>query len=172
MDSVTNPDALLVDARKSKQFARLALSEDGKISEKQALIHSRLGHPGRRQFNYCVENMDMNDLKLKKKDELLHDKCEVCIRAKQVKKQTHSPVPRAKRPLQRVYMDFWGPNRDGAGDEKYYLSLIDDCTRFSWLFVTTDRKAENVIMILDIWSRAVERQAGQVLLVIRTDNAM
>lgn len=69
-------------------------------------------------------------------------------------------------------MDFWGPNRDGAGEEKYYLSLIDDCTRFSWLFVTTDRKTENVELILDIWIRVFERQTGRVLLVIKTDNAL
>ena len=138
LHSVKDVNALLVDVKKSKQFAHLALSEDEKILEKQLLIHSCLGHPGCQQFNYCVENMDMVDLKLKKKDELLHDNCEICIQAKQVKKQNHSPIPRARNPLQRVYMDFWGPNRDGAGEEKYYLSLIDDCTCFSWLFVTAD----------------------------------
>ena len=171
LHSVKYANALLVDARKSKQHARLALSADEQISRKQELIHSRLGHPGRRRFNYCVESMDMSNLKLDKRDRLLHDNCEICIRAKQVKKQNHSPVPRAKQPLQRVYMDFWGPNRESSGMEKYYLSLIDDCTRYSWLFVTPDRKSDNVILTLDVWLRVVERQTGQVLLVIRTDNA-
>ena len=171
LHSVKHANALLVDARKSKQHARLALSADEQISRKQELIHSRLGHPGRRRFNYCVESMDMSNLKLDKRDRLLHDNCEICIRAKQVKKQNHSPVPRAKQPLQRVYMDFWGPNRESSGMEKYYLSLIDDCTRYSWLFVTPDRKSDNVILTLDVWLRVVERQTGQVLLVIRTDNA-
>lgn len=65
LHSVNNMNALLVDAQKSKQFARLALSENGEVSEKQSLIHSRLGHPGLRRFNYCVANMDMNDLRLR-----------------------------------------------------------------------------------------------------------
>ena len=172
LHSVNHVDALLVDARKSKQYARLALSADEQISRKQELIHSRLGHPGRQRFNYCVDCMDMSDLKLDKRDRLLHDNCEICIKAKQVKKQNHSPIPRAKQPLQRVYMDFWGPNREGSGEEKYYLSLIDDYTRYSWLFVTPDRKSENVILTLDVWLKVVERQTGQVLLVIRADNAL
>lgn len=70
-----------------------------------------------------------------------------------------------------MYMDFWGPNREGAGEERYFLSLIDDCTRFSWLFIKTDRRMESVVYTLDAWLRQVERQAGQMLLVIRTDNA-
>lgn len=172
LESVKDLNSLYVDRKRRIHIVRLALTQEEKIVEKQALVHSRLGHPGRRRFNHCVESMDMNELKLDKRDTMLEDNCEICIRAKQVKKQNHKQVPRASRPLQRVYMDFWGPNRDGAGEEKYYLSLIDDCTRFSWLFVTTDRKVENVEAILNIWCQAVERQAGQVLLVIRTDNAL
>lgn len=55
--------------------------------------------------------------------------------------------------------------------KKYYLSLINNCTRYSWLFVTPDRKSDNVILTLDVWLRVVERQIDQVLLIIRTDNA-
>src|SRR5699024_9063323 len=67
---------------------------------------------------------------------------------------------------------FWGPNRDSIGDEKYYLSLIDDCTRYSWLFVKMDRKVESIIQTLDLWLKRVERQSGRMLVIIRTDNAM
>lgn len=152
LHSVKGTDALLVDAKKQKYIARFALSKESETAEKQMLIHSRLGHLGRRRFNHCVDNMDLSELKIKQQDRLLDDKCEICIRAKQVKKQNHNPVPRAMRPLQRVYMDFWGPNRDGAGEEKYYLSIVDDCTRYSWLLVTTDRRSENVELILESWT--------------------
>lgn len=46
LHSVRNMDALLVDTQKSRQFACLALSKDSKVSEKQAITHSCLGHPG------------------------------------------------------------------------------------------------------------------------------
>jgi len=76
--------------------------------------------------------MELDELKLGKRDQLLHDNCEVCAKAKKVKKQSHAPI-RARKQLERVYMDFWGPNREGMGQERYYLSLIDDCTRYSWI---------------------------------------
>ena len=95
----------------------------------------------------------------------------MCVKAKQVKLQDHIPVAKARRPLQRVYMDIWGPNRESPGGERYSLSLVDDRTRFSWLYVLDNRRFDTIQYELDIWLRRVERQAGQVLLIIRTDNA-
>lgn len=118
-----------------RQHARLALSADEEKAMKQRLIHRHLGHPGKNRFNNCVDWMDMDDLKINKRDRLLDGSCEACVKSEQVKKQSHVPISRAKRPLQRVYMDFWGPSRDSMGGEKYYLSLIDDCTRYSWMFL-------------------------------------
>lgn len=166
-------DALLVgpDVAKRTQYARIALSADEATARKQALIHCCLGHPGRRCFNDCIKMMDMNELQLEKDDKLLNDNCEVCVKAKNVKLQSHIPVSKAKRPLQRVYMDLWGPNREGSGDERYFLSLIDDCMRFSWLYVLDNRRMETIQYELEMWLRRVERQAGQTLLIIQTDNA-
>ncbi|BCR87868.1 uncharacterized protein ACHE_40432S [Aspergillus chevalieri] len=173
LHSVRHVNALFIGpkAAKRQQYARMALSADEQTRMKQELIHRRLGHAGRSRFNTCVEYMELDELKLGKRDQLLHDNCEVCAKAKKVKKQSHAPIPRARKPLERVYMDFWGPNREGIGQERYYLSLIDDCTRYSWIFIKMDRRAESVMHTLDSWLRQVERQSGKVLLVIRTDNA-
>ena len=173
LDSVKHVDALLVGpgVAKRTQYARIALSADEATAKKQALIHRRLGHPGRKRFNDCIKLMDMSELRLEKDDKLLNNNCEVCVKAKNVKLQSHIPVSKARRPLQRVYMDLWGPNREGSGDERYFLSLIDDCTRYSWLYVLDNRRSETIQYEIDMWLRRVERQAGQMLLIIRTDNA-
>jgi transposase InsO family protein len=97
--------------------------------------------------------------------------CETCIQAKSVKKQSHAKVPRASRPLKRVYMDFWGPYSKARTMKRYYLSLTDDYTRFSWVFLTKDREATTVRAILEEWLAMVEREKGTKLLTIRTDNA-
>jgi hypothetical protein len=64
--------------------------------------------------------------------------CKTCIQAKSMKRQSHMEVPRASRPLKRVYMDFWGPYSKAKTLERYYLSLTDDCTRFLWIYLTKD----------------------------------
>lgn len=174
LHSVANQDALLIKPAQRRHMQIAKRADDGGedvIERKRELIHRRLGHPGKKRFNNCLQGLDMEELALGKHDALLDDKCEVCVKSKQVKNQSHIPVPRARKPLQRVYMDFWGPNRDSIGDERYYLSLIDDCTRYSWVFIKADRKSESVVYTLESWLRQVERQSGKMLMIIRTDNA-
>ncbi|CBF84313.1 hypothetical protein AN2635.2 [Aspergillus nidulans FGSC A4] len=68
-------------------------------------------------------------------------------------------------------MDFWGPYSKAKTLERYYLSLTDDCTRFSWIYLTKDREAATVKATLEQWLALAEREKGVKLLIIRTDNA-
>lgn len=176
LDGITHMNALYVKPERARRAefvsnGRIARAHGDETERRRGLIHQRLGHPGKRRSNSCVEALNMDELKVSKRDELLDDKCEICIKAKQVKNQSHAPVPRASRPLQRVYMDFWGPNNDSIGKERYYLSLVDDCTRVSWVYIKESRKSELVQGTLETWLRQVERETGKMLLVIRADNA-
>jgi transposase InsO family protein len=134
-------------------------------------LHRRFGHPGRKRMRTLIRKMgyvwDKNEYKEALK------KCEVCIQAKSVKDQNRKPVPRASRPLKRVYMDFWGPYIHESNSEglKYYLSLTDDHTRFSWVYLTKDRTTETVKKILEEWLVKSEREKELSLLSLRTDNA-
>jgi transposase InsO family protein len=136
------------------------------------LIHRQLGHPGEERLRRMARKMGLTD---KISDEAIEGlkTCETCIQAKSVKKQNHGPVPRASRPLKRVYMDFWGPYNKAKTKEgwRYYLSLTDDHTRFSWIYLTKDREAATVQKTLETWLAQAEREKGVKLLIIRTDNA-
>src|SRR5699024_2922133 len=48
--------------------------------QRREIIHQRLGHPGKRRFNSCVDAMDMDELRIGKQDKLLEDDCEICIK--------------------------------------------------------------------------------------------
>jgi hypothetical protein len=37
--------------------------------------------------------------------------------------------------LERVFMDFWGPYSKGIGGASYYLSIVNNATRFSWIYM-------------------------------------
>jgi hypothetical protein len=99
--------------------------------------------------------------------------CEVCIQAKSTKRQNHKPVPRAKRLLERIYMDFWGPYQRvcSMGGYKYYLSFMDDFSRLATIYLTKDRALETVKKALTAWLANAERHTRRKLLIIRTDNA-
>ena len=173
LDAVKHRDALLggLEVAKRMQYTQLALSVDEATAKKQELVHWWLGHPRRQRFNKCLKLMDLSELWLGKSDEMLNDNCEICMMAKKNKMQSHIPVKRVSCPLQWVYMDFWGPSREMMGETCYFLSLIDDCTRFSWLFVKPDQWVESLIQTFDSWLPWVQCQSGQMLLIIWTDNA-
>jgi hypothetical protein len=67
------------------------------------LLYKWFGYPGKAQFKRMTK-----ELGLAPEEEVLEElkTCETCIQAKSIKKQSHVKVPRASRPLKRVYMDF------------------------------------------------------------------
>ena len=54
---------------------------------------------------------------------------------------------------------------------QYYLALVDDCTRFSWIFLLPDHRLETIQALLEIWLKRVERASGKCVTVVHTDNA-
>jgi hypothetical protein len=108
------------------------------------------------------------ELGLAPEEEVLEElkTCETCIQAKSVKKQSHAKVPRALRPLKRVYMDFWGLYSKARTIKRYYLSLTDNYTQFSWVFLTKDHEATTVRAILEEWLAMVKHERGTKLLTI------
>ena len=167
---VKDTNALMTRTLNSeREYARLA-----KRTTDWNLLHDRLGHPGLGRF---MEMMKLMDTPISEEDDRIiseiHRKCETCIQAKSVKSQNHKPVPRASKPLRRVYMDFWGPYTRVPNKYKweYYLSLTDDYSRISWIYLTGNRKVETVREILELWLAKVERETGHLLITIRTDNA-
>lgn len=131
-------------------------------------LHKRLGHPGNERLNMCLRMIGKTEVKR------TDHPCITCIGAKKVKRQNHHAVPRANFPLSRVYMDFWGPYKEGVKEIRYYLSLVDDYSRFSSIYLTKDRKNDTVKEILEKWMKWAERfqtaHSGKDrrLLVIRT----
>ena len=56
------------------------------------------------------------------------------------------------------------------GNIHYFLSLIDDSIRYSWLFVKPDWQVESLIQTFNTWLSWVQHQSSWMLLVIWTDN--
>ena len=115
--------------------------------------------------------MDLSKLQLGKSNKMLDDNCSIYAIAKKHKIQSHISVRKVSHPLQQVYMDFWGPSREMMGDAHYFLLLIDDCMRFSWLFMKLDQQVESLIQTFNTWLLWVQHQSSQMLLIIWTDNA-
>lgn len=89
-------------------------------------------------------------------------------------KQHWLPFPISKNvsdnPLDIVHCDIWGPlHVDSHNGYIYFLTLVDDCTRFTWIFLLKN-KSDVHRVILHICTM-VENHLSRNIKIFRFDNA-
>ena len=92
------------------------------------LRHMRLAHMSKKGLQLLAKQ----SLNLMAKDKSSNH-CDYCLFGKQHR------VPFQKystRKLELVYYDVWGPMKvDSLGDNKYFVSFIDDASRKTWVYM-------------------------------------
>ena len=76
---------------------------------------------------------------------------------------------RTKEPLALVHSDVCGKmNAKSLGGAKYLLTLIDDCTHYTWVYVL--KRRDEVFKCFLEWKALVENCSGRKLKTLCTDN--
>jgi hypothetical protein len=88
--------------------------------------HLCLGHPSRDIVLRVIKSNSLSCSSFESSDSV----CDACLQVK-----AHQlPYPQSSRqstaPLQLVFSDVWGPTIDFFGNKKYYVSFIDDYSKF------------------------------------------
>jgi hypothetical protein len=66
-----------------------------------------------------------------------------------------------------VFSDVWGPAPSSIGRYSYYVSFIDDHSKFTWLYLL--RHKSEVFSIFHEFQNLIERQFGRKIQAIQTD---
>ena len=87
-------------------------------------------------------------------------------------KQKRTPIkPRGSKstkPLQLVHSDLCGKmNTPSLGRGEYFLTFIDDCTHYTWVYVL--KWKSEIFDKFQKWKALVENKSGHKLKVLRTD---
>jgi transposase InsO family protein len=134
------------------------------------LWHRRLAHVNMR----TLQSLHKNDhiLGLKDKDvAFVKDRvCRACIEGKLHETQ-HKPtnVLHTSRVLELLHMDLFGPpTHESLGGKKYCLVIVDDYSRYTWVFFLK-KKSETQQIFID-FANEVQRQNDLKILAIRSDN--
>jgi hypothetical protein len=94
--------------------------------------HKRLGHPSMIIVQRVVGNHKLAISQELHKSQAV---CDACQRAK----SHHLPFARSssvsEAPLELVFSDVWGPTSNSFGKNNYYVSFIDDYSKFTWIFL-------------------------------------
>ena len=97
-------------------------------------------------------------------------RCIPCIRGKQHREAFPKTASRrATVPLELVHTDLCGPMaKDSLGGSKYFMLLVDDCSRFMWVYFLA-RKSEALSTFV-CWRSHAEKESGYTLKAVRSDH--
>lgn len=91
--------------------------------------HSRLGHPSLEVVRRVVREHDLPCSSSVHSESV----CDACQRAKAHQLPFPISASRSTAPLELIFSDVWGPAIDSFGGKKYYVSFIDDYSKFTWI---------------------------------------
>ena len=73
----------------------------------------------------------------------------------------------SKAPLELIFSDVWGPAPTSVGRNNYYVSFIDDFSKFTWLYLL--RKKSDVFQKFRDFQQHVERLFNKKILAMQSD---
>ena len=131
------------------------------------LWHQRLGHPSADKLQCISGNFSLS----KSKSSFTHPShCSICHLAKQKRLSYESHNHLSSLPFDLVHLDVWGPfSIESVEGYKYFLTIIDDCTRVTWVYMMKNKS--EVTQHFSDFIKHVLTQYKAVIKVIRTDNA-
>jgi histone deacetylase 1/2 len=70
-------------------------------------------------------------------------------------------------PLEQVFSDVWGPAPASVGKHQYYVSFIDDYSKFTWIYLL--KKRSEVYQVFLNFQQFVERKFSRKIITMQTD---
>jgi len=125
--------------------------------------HDRLGHPSSRVVQEVVVKNKLPVL-----DKLSLDSvCDSCQRAKSHQLPYPSSSSESSAPLALIFSDVWGPACDSFGRNKYYVSFIDDYSKFTWIYLLKHKS--EVFQRFREFQSFVERKFDRKIIAMQSD---
>lgn len=125
--------------------------------------HSRLGHPSSLIVKQVVSNNSLPYID----ESLSQSVCDAC----QQGKSHQLPYPKSssisKSPLELVFSDVWGHAPESVGRKRYYVSFIDDFSKFTWIYFLKHKS--EVFQKFQEFQTLVERLFDRKILAMQTD---
>lgn len=138
-------------------------------NESAALWHKRLGHINydslQRMKRGLVSGVEYAEAPRS------NDKCKICAMGKQTRLPFSKSGSRASDVLEVIHSDICGPmEEESLGGSRYYLNFTDDKSRRIFVYFLQEKSAESVYNAFEDFRCMAERQTGQKMKTIRTDN--
>ncbi|WVZ94115.1 hypothetical protein U9M48_040051 [Paspalum notatum var. saurae] len=125
--------------------------------------HSRLGHPAIPVVKHVLRKFN-----LPVSSDLSHELvCDPCQQAKSHQLPYPKSTSMSKFSLELVYSDVWGPAPMSVGRHTYYVSFIDDYSKFTWIYLL--KRKSDVFQAFHNFRNHVERKFNRKILTMQSD---
>jgi histone deacetylase 1/2 len=124
--------------------------------------HRRLGHPS----SFVVQQV-LRRNKIDYTPESTPYVCDSCQLAKIHQLPYPISISRSTVPLEQVFSDVWGPAPLSVGKHQYYVSFIDDFSKFTWIYLL--KKCSDVYQAFLNFQQYVERKFDRKIVTMQTD---
>ena len=96
--------------------------------------------------------------------------CDACALEKQTRLPYHKYEHKAPRRLWRVHSDMSGEQQPDIGEGfKYFITFIDDYSRYCWVYFTKRKDAATIRSIYEQWQRDAVNKANKPVSFLMTD---
>jgi histone deacetylase 1/2 len=135
----------------------------GAIKPSTSRWHSRLGHPSFSIVERVIKNNSFPCINNPNSGSV----CDSCLRAK----SHHLPYPKStsvsSKPLELIFSDVWGPAPVSVGRHTYYVSFIDDFSKYTWIYLIKNKS--DVFQVFRDFQQLVERKFDKKIISVQSD---
>jgi hypothetical protein len=124
----------------------------------------RLGHPSMRVIDSVVRENNLPSSSLEYNKESV---CNACQQGKIHQLAFPKSTSVSTVPLELVHSSVWGPAPTYIGRKNYYVSFVDDFSKFTWVYLI--RHKSKVFQVLRIFQKLVERTFNRKILGMQTN---
>ena len=128
-----------------------------------SLWHARLGHASPAVVQQVLSRHNLPFVRNSNKAEI----CDACQRGKSHQLPYPKSTSVSTSPMDLVFSDVWGSAPTLLGKNSYYVSFIDDYSKFTWIYLL--RHKSEVFSCFRDFQNLVERQFGRKILKVQTD---
>jgi hypothetical protein len=125
--------------------------------------HSRLGHPSSAIVKQIISR---NKLPLlgQASGSLV---CDAYQQAKSHQLPYTGSDSKSSSPLELIFSDVWGPAIESVRRYRYYVSFIDDFSKFTWIYLI--KRKSDIFHKFQDFHAMVERQFNKKILAVQSD---
>jgi histone deacetylase 1/2 len=128
-----------------------------------SLWHSRLGHPATPIVQKILSSNKLPCASSKNAESI----CDSCQRANSHQLPYSVSNKISSAPLDLIYSDVWGPAPISVGSYSYYVSFIDDYSKYTWIYLLKHKS--DVFRVFQDFQNLVERQFSKKILCVQSD---